>query len=265
MNSEEYRRHTREFTALARRLTAGELERHFQKLVAARPDDVEAVLGLVTCWWRNWHGAPYTELRRLLVRLARRNGHSAACWFELGLYLELGELKYQGAVRCYKRAIHRDPSFFQAHLGLAWVGISRPHSVVYLSMEEAQWHARRATEAEPDELDGWLALGNANAELGRTEEAIQAWERYLDIPLSTVLAAATNPQRVREAYEETRATVRQQIENVRQGRPYWVVTRLTSEDIAAFPPKVRALLRPEVLGHARRRSEGESEPEGEGT
>ena len=87
--------------------------------------------------------------------------------FELGVY--------EQAAEAYLEVLKKDPRNVEA--------VRRVGILLFLSgrPEEARLFLEIAQHAEPMAAEGWLFLGNLHFQEGRYEEAIAAWERYLEV------------------------------------------------------------------------------------
>jgi mono/diheme cytochrome c family protein len=87
--------------------------------------------------------------------------------FELGVY--------EQAAEAYLEVLKKDPKNVEA---LRRVGI-----LLFMSgrLEEARLFLEIAQHAEPMAAEGWLFLGNLYFQEGRYQEAIAAWEKYLEV------------------------------------------------------------------------------------
>jgi tetratricopeptide (TPR) repeat protein len=99
-------------------------------------------------------------------------------YFKKGFYdhtprqqAEEAERNYGLAVKEFKAAIAKDPSFLEAHRNLARV------YNVQRNFEGAAEEYQRVTELAPGDLDAYVNLALACIELKRFDEAIQALER----------------------------------------------------------------------------------------
>ncbi|KOX89992.1 Cytochrome c-551 precursor [Thermus aquaticus] len=87
--------------------------------------------------------------------------------FELGVY--------EQAAEAYLEVLKKDPQNVEAvrRVGILLFMSGRP--------EEARLFLEIAQHAEPMAAEGWLFLGNLYFQEGRYQEAIAAWERYLEM------------------------------------------------------------------------------------
>ncbi len=87
--------------------------------------------------------------------------------FELGVY--------EQAAEAYLEVLKKDPRNVEA--------VRRVGILLFLSgrPEEARLFLEIAQQAEPTAAEGWLFLGNLYFQEGRYQEAIAAWERYLEV------------------------------------------------------------------------------------
>jgi mono/diheme cytochrome c family protein len=87
--------------------------------------------------------------------------------FELGVY--------EQAAEAYLEVLKKDPQNVEA--------VRRVGILLFLSgrPEEARLFLEIAQHAEPMAAEGWLFLGNLYFQEGRYQEAIAAWERYLEV------------------------------------------------------------------------------------
>jgi mono/diheme cytochrome c family protein len=87
--------------------------------------------------------------------------------FELGVY--------EQAAEAYLEVLKKDPQNVEAlrRMGILLFMSGRP--------EEARLFLEIAQHAEPMAAEGWLFLGNLYFQEGRYQEAIAAWERYLEV------------------------------------------------------------------------------------
>jgi mono/diheme cytochrome c family protein len=87
--------------------------------------------------------------------------------FELGVY--------EQAAEAYLEVLKKDPKNVEAlrRVGILLFMSGRP--------EEARLFLEIAQHAEPMAAEGWLFLGNLYFQEGRYQEAIAAWERYLEV------------------------------------------------------------------------------------
>ena len=87
--------------------------------------------------------------------------------FELGVY--------EQAAEAYLEVLKKDPRNVEA--------VRRVGILLFLSgrPEEARLFLEIAQHAEPMAAEGWLFLGNLYFQEGRYQEAIAAWERYLEV------------------------------------------------------------------------------------
>ena len=87
--------------------------------------------------------------------------------FELGVY--------EQAAEAYLEVLKKDPQNVEAvrRVGILLFMSGRP--------EEARLFLEIAQHAEPMAAEGWLFLGNLYFQEGRYQEAIAAWERYLEV------------------------------------------------------------------------------------
>ncbi|ALJ90390.1 c-type cytochrome [Thermus aquaticus] len=87
--------------------------------------------------------------------------------FELGVY--------EQAAEAYMEVLKKDPRNVEA--------VRRVGILLFLSgrPEEARLFLEIAQHAEPMAAEGWLFLGNLYFQEGRYQEAIAAWERYLEM------------------------------------------------------------------------------------
>ena len=87
--------------------------------------------------------------------------------FELGVY--------EQAAEAYLEVLKKDPKNVEA--------VRRVGILLFLSgrPEEARLFLEIAQNAEPMAAEGWLFLGNLHFQEGRYQEAIAAWERYLEM------------------------------------------------------------------------------------
>jgi mono/diheme cytochrome c family protein len=87
--------------------------------------------------------------------------------FELGVY--------EQAAEAYLEVLKKDPKNVEA--------VRRVGILLFLSgrPEEARLFLEIAQHAEPMAAEGWLFLGNLYFQEGRYQEAIAAWERYLEV------------------------------------------------------------------------------------
>ena len=87
--------------------------------------------------------------------------------FELGVY--------EQAAEAYLEVLKKDPRNVEA--------VRRVGILLFLSgrPEEARLFLEVAQRAEPMAAEGWLFLGNLYFQEGRYQEAIAAWERYLEV------------------------------------------------------------------------------------
>jgi cytochrome c-type biogenesis protein CcmH/NrfG len=108
-----------------------------------------------------------------LQRQAERSG-AARDW--LAFANKAYELQdFDRAVQGYMRVLELEPRNVVAvrRIGILLVMSGRP--------VEGAHALELATRAQPDVPEGWLHLGNANFQLGRPAEAIEAWETYLRV------------------------------------------------------------------------------------
>jgi mono/diheme cytochrome c family protein len=87
--------------------------------------------------------------------------------FELGVY--------EQAAEAYLEVLKKDPRNVEA--------VRRVGILLFLSgrPEEARLFLEIAQHAEPMAAEGWLFLGNLYFQEGRYQEAIAAWEKYLEV------------------------------------------------------------------------------------
>jgi mono/diheme cytochrome c family protein len=87
--------------------------------------------------------------------------------FELGVY--------EQAAEAYLEVLKKDPQNVEAvrRVGILLFMSGRP--------EEARLFLEIAQHADPKAAEGWLFLGNLYFQEGRYQEAIAAWERYLEV------------------------------------------------------------------------------------
>jgi mono/diheme cytochrome c family protein len=87
--------------------------------------------------------------------------------FELGVY--------EQAAEAYLEVLKKDPQNVEAvrRVGILLSMSGRP--------EEARLFLEIAQHADPKAAEGWLFLGNLYFQEGRYQEAIAAWERYLEV------------------------------------------------------------------------------------
>jgi mono/diheme cytochrome c family protein len=87
--------------------------------------------------------------------------------FELGVY--------EQAAEAYLEVLKKDPKNVEAvrRVGILLFMSGRP--------EEARLFLEIAQHAEPMAAEGWLFLGNLYFQEGRYQEAIAAWEKYLEV------------------------------------------------------------------------------------
>jgi mono/diheme cytochrome c family protein len=87
--------------------------------------------------------------------------------FELGVY--------EQAAEAYLEVLKKDPQNVEAvrRVGILLFMSGRP--------EEARLFLEIAQHAEPMAAEGWLFLGNLYFQEGRYQEAIAAWEKYLEV------------------------------------------------------------------------------------
>jgi mono/diheme cytochrome c family protein len=87
--------------------------------------------------------------------------------FELGVY--------EQAAEAYLEVLKKDPQNVEA--------VRRVGILLFLSgrPEEARLFLEIAQHAEPMAAEGWLFLGNLYFQEGRYQEAIAAWEQYLEV------------------------------------------------------------------------------------
>jgi tetratricopeptide (TPR) repeat protein len=87
--------------------------------------------------------------------------------FELGVY--------EQAVEAYLEVLKKDPQNVEAvrRVGILLFMSGRP--------EEARLFLEIAQHADPKAAEGWLFLGNLYFQEGRYQEAIAAWEKYLEV------------------------------------------------------------------------------------
>jgi mono/diheme cytochrome c family protein len=87
--------------------------------------------------------------------------------FELGVY--------EQAAEAYLEVLKKDPKNVEA--------VRRVGILLFLSgrPEEARLFLEIAQHAEPMAAEGWLFLGNLYFQEGRYQEAIAAWEKYLEV------------------------------------------------------------------------------------
>ena len=86
------------------------------------------------------------------------------------------ELKaFDQAAEAYLEVLKKDPRNVEA--------VRRVGILLFLSgrLEEARLFLEIAQHAEPMAAEGWLFLGNLYFQEGRYQEAIAAWERYLEV------------------------------------------------------------------------------------
>jgi tetratricopeptide (TPR) repeat protein len=84
------------------------------------------------------------------------------------------ELNYRLAIKEFKAAIEKDPSYTDAHRNLARVYF------VKKNFEEAAWEYKKVTELAPGDLDSYVNLALAYIELKEFEEAVEALENAKD-------------------------------------------------------------------------------------
>lgn len=86
--------------------------------------------------------------------------------YELGVY--------EQAAEAYLEVLKKDPKNVEA--------VRRVGILLFLSgrLEEARLFLEIAQHADPKAAEGWLFLGNLYFQEGRYQEAIAAWERYLE-------------------------------------------------------------------------------------
>lgn len=109
---------------------------------------------------------------RTLERRARERGEPGD-W--LALARRAWELQdFQRAATAYLEVAKNDPANLEAlrRLGLLFLMQGRALEAVHL--------LEVAVRADPEPAEPWLFLGNAYREAGRLEEAVAAWEQYLD-------------------------------------------------------------------------------------
>jgi mono/diheme cytochrome c family protein len=87
--------------------------------------------------------------------------------FELGVY--------EQAAEAYLEVLKKDPQNVEAvrRVGILLFMSGRP--------EEARLFLEIAQHADPKAAEGWLFLGNLYFQEGRYQEAIAAWEKYLEV------------------------------------------------------------------------------------
>jgi len=87
--------------------------------------------------------------------------------FELGVY--------EQAAEAYLEVLKKDPQNVEAvrRVGILLSMSGRP--------EEARLFLEIAQHADPKAAEGWLFLGNLYFQEGRYQEAIAAWEKYLEV------------------------------------------------------------------------------------
>jgi len=87
--------------------------------------------------------------------------------FELGVY--------EQAAEAYLEVLKKDPRNVEAvrRVGILLFMSGRP--------EEARLFLEIAQHADPKAAEGWLFLGNLYFQEGRYQEAIAAWEKYLEV------------------------------------------------------------------------------------
>jgi mono/diheme cytochrome c family protein len=113
------------------------------------------------------------EARELgeLLRRAEQSGQAADWLAYANKAYELQD--FERAAQGYLKVIELEPRNANAvrRIGILLFMSGRP-------LEGAQ-ALELAVQAEPDEPEGWLFLGNAYHQMGRSAEAIVAWEAYL--------------------------------------------------------------------------------------
>lgn len=110
---------------------------------------------------------------RALADKAKRSGSTEDL---LGWARKAWELQaFDQAAEAYLEILRKDPRNIEA--------VRRVGILLFMSgqPEEALAFLQIAAHAEPEAAEAWLFLGNAYFQLGKNEEAITAWERYLEV------------------------------------------------------------------------------------
>jgi tetratricopeptide (TPR) repeat protein len=136
------------------------------------------------------------EALRLLRHLESIDPDDARLHRALGFVHELGERDYAAAIGEYQRCLDIAPDSWECHLSIARLYGAPATS---LSIEQALAHARSAAATAPDAWEAHRERAKLAWELGRLEEALEAFQSAARIRSRSADAQAVQLQRWIEA------------------------------------------------------------------
>lgn len=101
----------------------------------------------------------------------RKNPQNGSGWFSLGTSFSLLE-KREEAIEAYDHILLLEPEHVDAYF-------YKGHELFQLQREEAVTAWRKAVKIDPDYPRPWHFIGLASFELGKYEDAIEAFDRSL--------------------------------------------------------------------------------------
>ena len=166
--------------AAARR--SGDLSRAedlYRELLEGDPDHAEALFGLGEIATLGGHNEDAAGLIRRAISL---EGSRAQYYFGLGCALH-ALADHAGAAQAYRDALRLDPAHVAAHMNLG--AILQEQAEVAASgtqqLDEAVSHFRAVRDLVPGNAEAWMNLGYAMARQRRLDEALQCYDRSLEL------------------------------------------------------------------------------------